>query len=223
MERAENGEEVAQDIYATVQTSEEFVASANKDPEIWTEGLQRLAHSFRMMREDYRNLLEKNVEVQRENDEMRAKTAAQKKRLTDTSLSLQEVKQNLQDEQETLARVRRLRERWRQDAEELAKENEDLKQKLLHQDTPVVPQGEVDSDDDRPGATRHLGVTAGAPSVQHSVRHQSVAPSHTVRQQSTAPSNTIPNTIQTNQTSEAGGNKRYPDVPVFHGTHDRDT
>ena len=196
--RLDNGEEVTSELYATVQTNEEFTDSAVKDPEAWRDGLQRIVNSFRVMRDDYHILLEGHESVKQENEEMQAKVKAQTKRL-------READRALLSEQEISARLRSLRDRWRADAEGLAKENEDLKEKLKNQPTLQDLPEEVDSDEERRGVGS---------------RHLSAAPSGHSRTQRFTPA-----TIRSHLASstEEGANKRYPDVPVFHGTHDRDT
>ena len=197
----DNGEEVAREVYATVQTAEEFVESASKDPDAWRDGLRRIAENFRVVRDDYRLLLMDNEEAKKEHEETKAKVTAQTKRLKD-------INKSLLSEQEVSARLRRLRDRWRADAEQLAKQNDDLKERLKKQEGPAAPEEEVDSDD------AHRGEGS---------RHLSVAPSGLSNPSATRRLTPATNRTQPISNSEEGANKRYPDAPVFHGTHDKDT
>ena len=157
-----------------IPTREMAADSATTDPEAWKAGLQRLVEAFREMQEEYRTLLEINEDAKRHNDEMRTKTTALSKRTKDATIELQL-------ERDPLARLRSLRDRWRDDAEGLAKENEELKEKLKKLPASLEAP-EVDSEQ-RGVGDRHLSAAESAWSFASQCRAlQCVATTHACHQ-----------------------------------------
>ena len=192
----EDTDETENEVYASVQTSEAFVQSATQNPDEWRDGLKRIVESVRNARVNYRTLADQHEQLGREAAEFKAKYLAQSRRQKEVDRAYQEAK-------EVAARLRHLRDKWRSEAEESQKENEELKAKLKERSLPARNRDEdFDSDDER---FREPGHQRGRVSLQPN--------SHRQDQRYTP---------ATDRTEGVGNKKRYPDVPNFHGTHDRD-
>ena len=103
-------------------------------------------------------------------------------------------------------RLRGLRDRYRDDATSLSKDIEQLKTELKKGKQPKKTVELEDSDDER-----------------FARRHPSFPPTTGSTGMRRPGARTPTSHANTERTEGAGLNKRYPDVPDFHGTHDRDS
>lgn len=193
-------EDEANSIHAIINTSEDFVSSATRSPEEWREGLKYMLENVRVCRDNLGVLDQQNRDLSKELTESKAKSRALAGQLRDANARA--IK-----EERTSARIRRLRDKYRQESEDLRLENTQLKvaaaaaQQANPQDADDLEDSDVE--------VRREQVRSRQPSTH--------APLSNLRgNQRFTPGAT------TDRTESAGTNKRYPDVPDFYGTKDRD-
>lgn len=183
-------------VHAVIGSSEDFVSSALRSPEEWRDGLKNMIESVQICRENLATLQQQNQEATREVAEAQAKSRALTGQLRDANARATK-------EEEDAARIRRLRDRYRSMAEDLYRENEQLKAATIGKSR--EEEELIDSD-----AEEHRDKVRS--------RHGS-APLSNLR------SNNRPYTPVTGIATERTGiavsnNKRYPDVPDFYGSKD---
>ncbi len=197
-------------VLATIQTTQDFRQSAAEAPEEWCDALKRILHNFRVASTSIEVLRQQNEELGTEVANFKAKSMSQANSAGVTNAKLETELLNS-------ARLRRLRDKYRKEADDLLTENERLKLEL----TTRPEEEEVDEDSDQEGQHRRRRRPTSNPPLSththHTHVHTSVVP---------PPSNPYSNRGHTpatvsHHTEEVGTNKRYPDVADFHGDKDK--
>lgn len=137
------------------------------------------------------------------NDELSRNIAESKTKNRALAVQLRDSNARVLIEEGTFAKIRRLRDKYRQEAEDLRRENDQLKATAAaaQQLNPLQPDDLIDSDTE----VHQERIRSRHPSI----------PLTTLRGNQR-------HTPTTDRTETAGINKRYPDVPDFYNTKDRD-
>ena len=189
-------------IFTAVDTPQEFADSAKDTPEEWCMGLKNIVDSFK----------EANMNIailQQQNEDLGKDIAETKGEITLVTTRHRSAMDALSLEKDASNRLRGLRDRYRDEAISLSKEMELIKAELKKGRQPKKTVELEDSDDEDARYNRRhpsIPITTGSTGLRRP-----------------GASHTATSHANTERTEGAGLNKRYPDVPDFHGTHDRNT
>ena len=189
-------------IHAVVSSSEDFMRSANASPEEWRNAIQNMIESVQVCRENLAVLQQDNDHLTKGTAEARAKARAIADQLRDANARATK-------EEQSSARIRRLRDKYREVAEDLHRENEQLKATAAAMASGHLREEEdQDSDVDSHHTEVQARYGAAPPSNLRGGSNRHNTPG------------TGTGTVAVTEGALVSKNKRYPDVPNFHGSKD---